>query len=63
MIARYLKLSKIIPAVTAGRSILLGSVQGRELLLAAGELVLAAHVLASTAPRQSWLRSSDLGDV
>lgn len=63
MIARYLKLSKIIPAVTAGRSILPGSAWGRELPLAAGELLLTARVLASAAPGQSWLRSSALGDV
>lgn len=53
MIARYLKLSKIIPAVTAGRSILPGSAWDRELLLAAGELRLAARILASAAPRRS----------
>lgn len=62
MIARYLKLSKIIPAVTAGRSILPGSAQGRELPLAASELLLAARVLAAAAPRRSCLRSWDLGD-
>lgn len=56
MIARYLKLSKIIPAVTAGRSILPGSSRGRELLL-------AARVLASAAPGPSWPQRWDLGGV